>query len=185
MPIFALSMCDGFAFTFSYLSSSFLQATAEAPKHSTLVYCCQHLSLHSFSINLSSSLSTILTTWQKHDVSSAQILQTLQTTFEGDLCCASCDIVKVDEVQLSKCPACDLVQYCSIECQREHKPQRKQACEKRAAELREEILFNQPEGSHLGDCPICLLPLPLDCRKSRIMSCCYKKSAMAALTPMI
>mmetsp|Transcript_22797 Transcript_22797/g.38939 ORF Transcript_22797/g.38939 Transcript_22797/m.38939 type:complete len:133 (-) Transcript_22797:63-461(-) len=31
------------------------------------------------------------------------------------------------------------------------------------------------EGSHLGDCPICLLPLPLDCRKSRIMSCCYKQ----------
>lgn len=51
-----------------------------APKHSTLVYCCRHLSLHSFSINLSSSLSTILTTWQKHAVSSEQILQTLQTT---------------------------------------------------------------------------------------------------------
>lgn len=37
IDIFALSMCDGFSFTFSYLSSSFLQATAEAPKHSTLV----------------------------------------------------------------------------------------------------------------------------------------------------
>ena len=101
---------------------------------------------------------------------------TPDNALEGDLCCASCGIVKVDEVQLSKkCPACDLVQYCSIECQREHKPQHKRACEKRAAELREEILFNHPEGSHLGDCPICLLPLPLDCTKSRIMSCCYKK----------
>eukprot|EP00984_Skeletonema_dohrnii_P001409 scaffold448_cov81-Skeletonema_dohrnii-CCMP3373.AAC.2 len=100
---------------------------------------------------------------------------TPDNTLEGGLCCASCGIAKVDEVQLSKCPACDLVQYCSIECQREHKPQHKQACEKRAAELREEILFKHPEGSHLGDCPIYLLPLPLDCRKSRIMSCCYTK----------
>ena len=106
---------------------------------------------------------------------SADTSDTPDNTLEGDLCCASCGIAKVDEVQLSKCPTCDLVQYCSNECQREHKPQHKRACEKRAAELREEILFKQPEDSHLGDCPICLLPLPLGCRKSRIMSCCYKK----------
>ena len=33
---------------------------------------------------------------------------------------------------------------------------------KRAAVLRDELLFKQPESSHLGDCPICCLPLPLD-----------------------
>ena len=42
------------------------------------------------------------------------------------------------------------------------------------AELRDEILFKQPEGSDLGDCPICCLPLPLDPQKSRLMPCCSK-----------
>jgi len=36
-------------------------------------------------------------------------------------------------------------------------PQREAAKEyKRAAELRDEILFKQPESSHRGDCPICM-----------------------------
>jgi hypothetical protein len=38
------------------------------------------------------------------------------------------------------------------------------------AELRDEILFRQPESSHLRDCPICFLPLPLDLSKSRMMA---------------
>jgi len=95
---------------------------------------------------------------------------------EADLRCAYCGIVEVDGIKLEKCPTCklELVRYCSVQCQREHRSQHKQACQKRVAELCDEILFQQPEGSHLGDCPICLLPLPLDDRKSRIMSCCYK-----------
>eukprot|EP00985_Skeletonema_marinoi_P022471 scaffold14356_cov194-Skeletonema_marinoi.AAC.16 len=40
------------------------------------------------------------------------------------------------------------------------------------AELREELLFKQPETSHLGDCPICFLPLSLDENKSSLSSCC-------------
>ena len=63
---------------------------------------------------------------------------------------------------------------CSGKCQDDHRPQHKQACEKRAAELRDEILFKQPESSYLGDCPICCLPLPLDTTKVS-MSCCSKK----------
>ena len=39
----------------------------------------------------------------------------------------------------------------------------------------DEILFQQPESSHLGDCPICCLPLPLDLHKFRMMSCCSKR----------
>jgi len=42
------------------------------------------------------------------------------------------------------------------------------------AELRDEILFKQPESSHLGDCPICCLPRPLDQKKSSMMPCCSK-----------
>jgi len=41
-----------------------------------------------------------------------------------------------------------------------------------AAELRDKILFKQPESSHVGDCPICCLPLPLDRNGSAVMSCC-------------
>eukprot|EP00985_Skeletonema_marinoi_P006920 scaffold3024_cov115-Skeletonema_marinoi.AAC.6 len=43
------------------------------------------------------------------------------------------------------------------------------------AELqRDEVLFRQPESTHLGDCPICFLPLPLDPYKSTLQSCCSK-----------
>eukprot|EP00985_Skeletonema_marinoi_P002564 scaffold1057_cov203-Skeletonema_marinoi.AAC.12 len=55
--------------------------------------------------------------------------------------------------------AIDLVRYCSDECQRDHKPYHKEACKNQAAELRDELLFKQPESTHLGDCPICMIPL--------------------------
>jgi hypothetical protein len=42
------------------------------------------------------------------------------------------------------------------------------------AELRDELLFKQPESSWLGDCPICCLPLPIDPLKSSLMTCCSK-----------
>ncbi len=49
-----------------------------------------------------------------------------------------------------------------------------EACKKRAAELRDELLFRQLESSHHGDCPICSLPLSLDYAKSRMYECCSK-----------
>jgi hypothetical protein len=42
-------------------------------------------------------------------------------------------------------------------------------CKMRAAELRDEILFEQPESTHLGDCPICLLQLSLDQKNLTMM----------------
>jgi tetratricopeptide (TPR) repeat protein len=95
----------------------------------------------------------------------------------GMMCCASCGITEeVNDIKLKiKCTDCDLVRYCSATCQREHKSQHEQACKKRAAEiLKDEILFTQPEGSHLGDCPICLLPLVRHGKKSPITTCCSK-----------
>eukprot|EP00986_Skeletonema_menzelii_P013027 scaffold7381_cov70-Skeletonema_menzelii.AAC.1 len=89
------------------------------------------------------------------------------------LSCASCGAAD-DIVKLKECNGCHLVKYCSDECQRDHKPQHKRECKKRAAELRDEILFKQPESSHLGDCPICCLPLPIDIKKSVLMTCCSK-----------
>jgi hypothetical protein len=43
------------------------------------------------------------------------------------------------------------------------------------AEIRDDRLFKQPEGIHLGECPICCLPLPIDPKKSGINSCCCKR----------
>ena len=89
-------------------------------------------------------------------------------------CCASCGVAEIDDIKLKECDGCDLVKYCSDECQQIHKSEHKEECKKRAAELRDELLFKQPESTHLGDCPICSVPLPLDMSKSTIASCCSK-----------
>ena len=89
--------------------------------------------------------------------------------------CASCGIVGGDDDnKLKNCTGCYLVRYCSVKCQRDHRSKHKRECKKRAAELRDEILFKQPESNHHGDCPICCLPMPNDSEKSTLMSCCSK-----------
>eukprot|EP00984_Skeletonema_dohrnii_P003600 scaffold1220_cov104-Skeletonema_dohrnii-CCMP3373.AAC.5 len=100
----------------------------------------------------------------------------MSTNLESDtmMRCAGCDTAEVDGIKLKKCTACNLVRYCSVKWQKDHRPQHKKKCKKRAAELRDELLFKQPESSYLGDCPICLLPLSLDNDNSTLMSCCCK-----------
>ena len=96
---------------------------------------------------------------------------------EGDRvqCCASCGTTGGDDINLKRCNGCFLVRYCSVKCQKEHRPKHKKACKKRAAELRDELLFRQPESNHHGDCPICCVPLPIDNKKSTLYSCCSKQ----------
>ena len=89
-------------------------------------------------------------------------------------CCASCGIAGVDDVKLKDCSDCHLVKYCGVKCQRDHWPKHKRECKQRAAELKDEILFKQPESSYLGDCPICCLPLSIDLSKSILYTCCSK-----------
>ena len=91
------------------------------------------------------------------------------------LCCASCGIAENDDVKLKNCAACYLVRYCSVNCQKNHRPKHKRDCKKCAAELRDELFFKQPESSCLGDCPICLIPLSLDQTKSVMTGCCSKQ----------
>ena len=88
--------------------------------------------------------------------------------------CASCGTAGSDGIKLMRCTACYLVRYCSVKCQKDHRPKHKRECKKRAAELRDELLFKQPESTHLGDCPICCLPLPYDGGKSVLYPCCSK-----------
>ena len=89
--------------------------------------------------------------------------------------CASCGIAEVDDIKLVPCDDCDLLKYCSDECQKRHKSHREETYKERVAELRDEILFKQPESSHFGDCPICCLPLSIDPKKSAMSSCCSKQ----------
>jgi tetratricopeptide (TPR) repeat protein len=87
--------------------------------------------------------------------------------------CACCGIGAVDDVKLKKC-ACDLVKYCSDGCRELDRPEHAGVCRKRLAEIHNDNLLKQPNSSHLGECPICFLPLSLDMTKSVFMSCCSK-----------
>ncbi len=89
----------------------------------------------------------------------------------ADEVCASCGTAAIDDVKLKKC-ACGLVKYCSDDCHENYRPQHKKMCKKRLAEIRDDDLFAMPDESHLGECPICCLPLSIDPSKSTFMSCC-------------
>ena len=91
-----------------------------------------------------------------------------------DVCCACCGIAQVDDIKLMDCDGCDLVKYCSIKCRENHREQHEEECKNRKAELRDKELFEQPDGSDYGDCPICFLPMPIDPRKSSFYTCCCK-----------
>jgi len=97
---------------------------------------------------------------------------------DDNSCCASCGIKANDDMKLKICTACKLVRYCSIKCQKDHRPKHKRACKQRAAALRDENLFQQRESSHLGDCPICCLPHPVVGKTKAAshvtMGCCGK-----------
>jgi hypothetical protein len=91
------------------------------------------------------------------------------------MCCASCGIAAIDEIKLKDCSdGCDLVKYCSDDCQVNHREQHEEECKKRMTELRDRDLFTMPDGSHLGECPICCLPLPINARNV-FMGCCSKR----------
>lgn len=58
---------------------------------------------------------------------------------EEMLFCASCGVAGSDDIKLRRCTACHLAKYCSVKSQKDHRPQHKRDCKKRAAELRDEI----------------------------------------------
>ena len=53
-----------------------------------------------------------------------------------------------------------------------HRPKHKKACKKRAAELFDEELFKDPPDQQ--ECPICMLPMPLDQGQIKFQTCCGK-----------
>jgi tetratricopeptide (TPR) repeat protein len=93
--------------------------------------------------------------------------------------CAICGVVGVDNIKLEGDGGCDLVKYCCDECRELHRQQHSEECNKCAVKLHDKRLFTQPDGTHLGECPICFLPMPLGTdNKSAFMSCCGQTICM-------
>ncbi len=90
---------------------------------------------------------------------------------EADVC-ANCGAAEVDDIKLEECDGCDLVKYCSDKCRGDHREQHDEECKTRKNEIHDRKVFSQPNGTHLGDCPLCFLPLPIDVKKSRFYFCC-------------
>jgi len=89
-------------------------------------------------------------------------------------CCASCGAAESDAITLTTCDACDFVLYCDEACQELHKPEHGSACSRRKAAELDKKLFQLPESNHMGDCPICLLPMPYDGKTCSLFPCCSK-----------
>ena len=89
-----------------------------------------------------------------------------------DSICANCGKGEESSGDLKSCTACKLVKYCNRECQIAHRPQHKKSCKKRAAELHDEKLFEDHPPRE--ECPICMLPLPIDADEQSFESCCGK-----------
>ena len=84
--------------------------------------------------------------------------------------CANCSKSEDGDVKLKRCTACKMVKYCCQGCQISHRPKHKRACKKRAAELFDEELFKDPPARE--ECPICMLPLPIDASEIIFAVCC-------------
>ena len=78
---------------------------------------------------------------------------------DENVMCAWCGMAEVDNIKLEDCEDCGLVFCDTIWCRAVH---------------RDQHLFTQPDGSHLGECPLCFLPMPHDPQKHSFYPCCSK-----------
>lgn len=86
---------------------------------------------------------------------------------------------------LKMCNGCKCVYYCSVACQKDHRGEHKKVC-KRIEEILNSRGSNNVECAELlepldkddvpsrEDCPICMLPLPLDESRTDASPCCGK-----------
>jgi len=80
---------------------------------------------------------------------------------------------------LKTCNGCKLVKYCDASCQKGHWSNQKNECKKRAAELHEEALFEQPPSR--DECDVCMLTLPINAKEQRYQACCGKLLCLGCL----
>ena len=96
--------------------------------------------------------------------------------------CASCG-KEGDGDSMNTCNKCDLVKYCNAACKKKHRHKHKKKCERRAAELYDEKLFQ--EHPPPKECPICMLPLPLAADQTTFYSCCGKMICHGCIVGMV
>ena len=101
------------------------------------------------------------------------------TTDNSTTNCASCG---KEGGNLNTCNKCKMVKYCNAACKKKHRSKHKKACEERVAELHDEELFKDPP---YEDCPICVLPFPLDAGQTMFQSCCGKIICNGCILAMI
>ena len=116
----------------------------------------------------------------KEDLSEA--LSSLNIKDAELLQCSNCG-KEGDGDSMNSCNKCDLVQYCNAACKKKHRHKHKMKCEKRVAELYDEKLLKEPPPPE--ECPICMLPLPLNAGESTFESCCGKLLCMGCVLAMI
>eukprot|EP00578_Thalassiosira_sp_NH16_P026397 CAMPEP_0181103220 /NCGR_PEP_ID=MMETSP1071-20121207/14747_1 /TAXON_ID=35127 /ORGANISM="Thalassiosira sp., Strain NH16" /LENGTH=222 /DNA_ID=CAMNT_0023186275 /DNA_START=237 /DNA_END=902 /DNA_ORIENTATION=+ len=83
--------------------------------------------------------------------------------------CAACGGEGED---LKRCNACKMVKYCDATCEKLHRPEHRQECQERAAQLFDEKLFAEPPPKE--ECPICFLPMANGAKESSYHECCGK-----------
>ena len=110
----------------------------------------------------------------------SQGITSIDISDNGDIC-GSCTDNTTTEIcanyskeggSLKSCAACNLVKYCSRDCQASHRPQHKKECRRRVAEFHDERLFKDPPP--LEDCPICFIRLPVSNTGKMYQTCCGK-----------
>jgi hypothetical protein len=86
----------------------------------------------------------------------------------GGSVCDNCGIAEGDEIKvLEERTVCHSARYCGDKSRITQ-----EECRKRKDEIHDKKLFTQPDETHLGECPICFLPMPLDPQKSFFRTCC-------------
>ena len=96
--------------------------------------------------------------------------------------CAACG-KEGDSDEMNTCNKCKYVKYCNAACKKKHRKKHKKACERRVAELHDEKLFADPPKTE--ECPICMMPLPLDINHIQFQNCCGKRICVGCIYGMV
>ena len=99
-------------------------------------------------------------------------IDTIAIAIQKDMStCAACG-KEGNSADMNTCNKCKSVKYCNAACKKKHRTKHKQACERRVAELYDEQLFKKPPPPE--ECPICMLPMPLEAGQTEFKLCCGK-----------
>ena len=97
--------------------------------------------------------------------------------------CATCG-KEGEEDSMNICNKCKMVHYCNVTCKKKHNSKHKKKCERRAAELHDKMLFKEHPPPR-GECPICMLPHPVNAGETLFKSCCGKTICYGCIHAMV